>query len=102
MTEYLKDNPDTTTEEFDQVWRTLDPETKDVCPLCFSFTTSSHTIADLGQEEQGGEVWSHSYSRYCLGDPPHRLIQRQEPTRPRTTWRQPDVPQQKFICVLLL
>ena len=31
MTEYLKENPDTTTDEFDEVWRTLSAETKEVC-----------------------------------------------------------------------
>lgn len=30
MKQYLLDKPDTTTEEFDQVWRTLDPKTKEV------------------------------------------------------------------------
>jgi len=28
MTEYLKENPDTTTEEFDEVWHKLDAEIK--------------------------------------------------------------------------
>ena len=36
MIEYLENNPDTTTEEFDQVWRTIDPEIKDVCSSYFS------------------------------------------------------------------
>ena len=32
MIEHLEHTPDTTTEEFDQVWRDLDPETREVCP----------------------------------------------------------------------
>lgn len=36
MIEYLENNPDTTTEEFDQVWRTINPEIKDVCSSYFS------------------------------------------------------------------
>jgi len=55
MIEYLAHTPDTTTEEFDQVWRELDPQTKEVCPPCLQIIAPSHPIADLGEEEQGGE-----------------------------------------------
>lgn len=38
MIEYLKENPDTTTDEFDKVWRMLNADTKEVCfpfaPYC--------------------------------------------------------------------
>ena len=60
MKEYLGHNPDTTTEEFDQIWRELDPETKDVRPPCFPTITPSHPVADLGQGEQEGKVGNHS------------------------------------------
>ena len=35
MTEYLKENPETTTEEFEKVWRALDPESQEVCLFHF-------------------------------------------------------------------
>jgi len=75
MIEYLGHTPDTTTEEFDQVWRDLDPETKEVCPPCFPIIAPSHPIADLGEEEQGGEGNQHS-SRYHLEYLPHHLVRR--------------------------
>ena len=50
MKKYLEDNLDTTTEEFDQVWRTLNPETKEVCSLQYSSATSSYPFVDLGKE----------------------------------------------------
>jgi len=55
MIEYLGHTPDTTTEEFDQVWRDIDPETKEVRPLRFPIIAPSHPIADLGEQEQGSE-----------------------------------------------
>lgn len=54
MTEFLKTNPDTTTDEFTKVWDALDPETKEVCYLCFLPAPSSHPVADLEQREQEG------------------------------------------------
>ena len=63
MIEYLEHSPDTTTAEFDQVWRGLDPETRYVCPPVPNITLPPHPISGLGAEEQGGEV---SYSRHRM------------------------------------
>ena len=53
MIEYLEKNPDTTMEEFNEVWRTLDPKVMDVRHLRSHSATSSHPFVDLEQEEQG-------------------------------------------------
>ena len=79
MIEYLGHTPDTTTEEFDQVWHDLDSATKEVRPPSFPIIALSHPIADLGEEEQGGKGNQPS-SRYRLGDLPHHLDRWQEPT----------------------